>query len=386
MQESVCSSKPAVQLHDGDRRDQLNLLGWTPPSDLKECHLRTGPTIHETRVQCMRLVGFRYVILLMEVCILLVGVSQSATGRVGLCRFRRHELRNSTSRWRPAINLCWKRNGYFAGHAMTCNGSSENRESRPGNVPVLSDSHASLAAIDRLGGRVVEGIVSHDGIRRVTEVWFVKDAIRDDDLKYLLGFPYLRELVLLSVGVTDEGCATLMRLPVKSLLLRGDCSDVGLARLAQIKQLRHLYFTGDVTDSGLTNLINLRKLQDLQLTSPRVTSAGIKHLSTLTELQSLKLSGTMVDDAVFAHMQGMIQLEEIVLTETRVSDSRIADLLQFPKLASLDLEGTLVTDRCIDTLVKMKRLHFVRLSRTNVSSDGVKRLQKALPDATIVAP
>ncbi len=148
-----------------------------------------------------------------------------------------------------------------------------------------------------------------------------------------------------------------------SVWLQGSkVSDAGLAHLKDLRQVRFLFLDGtNVTDAGLANLEGLTSLRWLALSKTRVTDAGLVHLRGLVHLEVLQLNDTTVTDAGSVYLEGLIMLEGLSLQRTRLTDAGLVHFKGLTKLRSLELGGTKVT-----------------------YAGGVKGLQKALPNCTIL--
>jgi hypothetical protein len=113
--------------------------------------------------------------------------------------------------------------------------------------------------------------------------------VTDEGLKELSGHKHLKRLSLQGTRISDEGLKNLEPLasleglwldntlmsdgkPVKSVSL----TDAGLAHLAKLPNLTHLYITNtDVTDAGLAHLKSLARLEQVSLKGTAVTAEGI---------------------------------------------------------------------------------------------------------------
>ena len=155
-------------------------------------------------------------------------------------------------------------------------------------------------------------------------------------------------------------CLPCQRLLTLVLLGCRNVSDGGLKHLQAAKRLGHLDLRGArVTDSGLASLAQLRELRWLLLGGTRISSAGLRLLSGLKELEVLDLSQTLVgtDLSALAGLDGLCWLG---LNDTQIGDDSLRHLTGLSDLDHLDLRGTAVT------------------------TEGIARLQKALPGCRIV--
>jgi hypothetical protein len=114
------------------------------------------------------------------------------------------------------------------------------------------------------------------------------------------------------------------------------------------------------TDDELVRIEALGELKALWLTNTRITDAGLVHLQGLGRLETLGLDGaTKITDVGLLHLQELTRLRCLVLIDTQVTDAGLVHLEGLSQLKELDLCGT------------------------NVSDEGVKKLQQALPNCEI---
>jgi hypothetical protein len=209
-------------------------------------------------------------------------------------------------------------------------------------------------------------------------------------LRRLLGgrFGYLSERVY---GVYirrahDADIAPLRRLRhlTQVTLPESYVTDAGLARLGEMKELRHLVLShpsdpGRFTDAGIGHLKGLHHLEMLILTGTSVTDAGMIHLKDLRTLRRLDLEFANVGDAGLAHVRGLTGMEHLCLSHTRVTDAGLVNLSGLHRLRYLDLNNTAVSDAGLPQLSAKRGLRYLCLDHTRVTDAGVVHL--ARPDA-----
>jgi len=88
-------------------------------------------------------------------------------------------------------------------------------------------------------------------------------------------------------------------------------------------------------------------------------------LKGLTSLRILDLGGTQVTDAGLEHLEGLTNLEVLGLAGTRVTDAGLERLKGMTSLRRLELH-------------RVKNAPYMQ-----VTDEGVKKLQEALPDCKI---
>lgn len=137
-----------------------------------------------------------------------------------------------------------------------------------------------------------------------------------------------------------------------------------------------------ITDDQLVELTRLPKLENLNLTNTKITGAGLVHIGRLSNLQYLSLGNTQVDDDGLRHIANSERLWALILDGTNVTDEGLKHLKGLTNLEEwLGLVGTNVTDAGLVHLQRLTKLRSLNLRKTKVTADGVRELQRALPNA-----
>ena len=109
-----------------------------------------------------------------------------------------------------------------------------------------------------------------------------------------------------------------------------------------------------VTDVGLAKLTNLKNLRYLDLSGSGVTSVGLKTLAGLPKLQRLSLWNVKgVNDAGASSLESLKNVTSLDLSNTGVSDATLRALAKLPNLQRLYVSDTAVT---ADALTAFKKL------------------------------
>jgi hypothetical protein len=217
-----------------------------------------------------------------------------------------------------------------------------------------------VAEIERLNGHVY-----YDYHRRAFNNGGNPQLPGPDWLRDLLGVDYFADVVHINVNgpqVTNET----------------------LALLSSLTHLQALGVESDrITDSGVAMVARSKELISLTLGSKSITVASIDHLQGLANLEFLRCSGSQVDDSWIEHIVRLKSLHTLILNDTSVTDEGLAGLARLTNLDGLFFEDMPITDASLDQLHGMLNLTRIGLHQTQETKDGVKRLQKALPNGIV---
>ena len=97
----------------------------------------------------------------------------------------------------------------------------------------------------------------------------------------------------------------------------------------------------------------------------------------------LDLGRTIITDAALATVAKMPRLARLDLRQTKITDKGLESLTALKKLQVLNLYGTEVTDAGVQSLASIKSLKQVFLWQSKATEAGAKKLQAALPGATV---
>jgi hypothetical protein len=201
----------------------------------------------------------------------------------------------------------------------------------------------------------------------------------------------LRQLQQLTVCNIESGLDNLRELThLRSLKCDCDLNDQMEGQLRELGGLTRLEFllVGHISDNGLASLEGFQSLKGLCIRSSNYTDAGLRSIGRLRNLKDLILNEAGgapvgVTDTGLQHLQALSRLEHLSLFCTQITDAGLAQLKPMPKLRWLDLGFTEITDAGLLTLEGFSQLEELDLHGSAVSSDGVKKLQKALPNCKI---
>jgi Leucine-rich repeat (LRR) protein len=173
-------------------------------------------------------------------------------------------------------------------------------------------------------------------------------------LEAFVGFP----IQGIDCGILT-GVENLRLLDLSMSLIR----DEDLERLNTSGALRNLEVLilsdNKITDRGAKELIKSRELKYLDLGTNKLTNEGVRYLSHLSKLKVLELSINPIGPGVVSLLKMMRSLESLSLSYTKVGDDDLRLLAQFKNLKVISLTGSKVT------------------------KEGVEKLRRKLPNATI---
>lgn len=266
-------------------------------------------------------------------------------------------------------------------------------------------------------------------------------GLTDVDLAVMREFPSIRSLAFGVTGMTGTGLSVLKEMPnLESVALMGPSSpphaifnEANLSVLKECPHLKKFYFGADfaVSEEGfemlgkcpaietlglnvtamserslalLKNYPNLRELGINYVRSTMVTGERLD-LTQMPKLEKIRVSLPNPSDKLFdelANFKGTVRLYlprfpnarmsnpgrvrnlvELGLTYT-VNDEGLVHLRNLKKLQSLDLNAARISDVSVPILASMNSLSRLHLIQTDVTSEGLVRLQTALPECQIV--
>jgi hypothetical protein len=165
---------------------------------------------------------------------------------------------------------------------------------------------------------------------------------RDLCMEHVAHLTGLRALDLQDTSVTNAGMKYVVALKgLRWLRPPPLMDDAGMAYVAQLPSLTHLYLGGNrLTNAGLAHLAKLNSLTELYLGGGRITDDGLAHLAKVPTLRYLMLEGKNFTDSGFRHLRNMPNLEVLQLARwAGVTDAGLAHLEQLAGLTRLKLFG-----------------------------------------------
>ena len=185
--------------------------------------------------------------------------------------------------------------------------------------------HAAVQAIEKSGGEVLYDYqLGPDDYELQTAqppgpTW----------LRSLVGNDMFDDVVKVSIRADEqmEFVKALPHLTSLEFYCSDQVSDAGLAYLRDVPQLRSLGFgiSGHVTDAGLVHLSSLTQLRQLDMRYLDITDAGLEHVKGLNQLEELTL-GNAITNTGLEQLKGLTQLKELHVWATQVTDEGVLKL------------------------------------------------------------
>ena len=198
-------------------------------------------------------------------------------------------------------------------------------------------------------------------------------------LRACLGDDFFRnadEVILNGRAISEEDLAQPMNLSGLWYLF---LTDVKIVRVDSDNQRL-------IQDADLIGLGQLGELRRLALGKADINGFGLASLVNLKHLKSLNVVNTHVDDSGMESIGRIVPLADLNLGGTRISDSGLKQLRSLTNLKALNLWGTDVSDVGLEYLKVLTNLSDLDLSGTRVTAEGVRELQKVLPNTKITGP
>jgi hypothetical protein len=173
-------------------------------------------------------------------------------------------------------------------------------------------------------------------------------------------------------------------------LHRQEFEGTGLRSLVGLKHLQHLGLYGTpINDTGLEQVGKLTTLQNIVLSADRISDAGLHCLSTIPKL-NLDLMGpsvAQISDSRLEALSRLGNLDNLSFHKAHFANETSLSKLQILKnLGGLHFLDCDVTDAALESLRKLTNLHYLRFEKSKATAQGIRELQKALPNTTVVGP
>jgi Leucine Rich Repeat (LRR) protein len=113
--------------------------------------------------------------------------------------------------------------------------------------------------------------------------------------------------------------------------------------------------------------------------------ADYRYLRGLPALETLKFPENNLGDEALAQIGQIKTLKSLMLMENKITNGGLKHLSGLPALTQLDLRwNKQLDDTCLPHLVKLTGLKELNVFQTQISAEGVKKLEKALPNCKVI--
>ena len=265
---------------------------------------------------------------------------------------------------------------------------------------LMSEGLTPLAGLLRLSRLTVVDVNLKDSDYRLllslpalTEVYFTRTGIRDENLASILDHGGLRNIGLNDEhNVTNEGVAILRSAPSLIAIALVGCSFVTsetVKEIAQWSKLEGVELTAsNLGDADLSALNNLNKLTSLRLGKiPGVTVEGLRGLTKREMITNLAINLPQKDPSAaieqIAQMFPNLEMIHFSQLDTQKHDVELAGVSRFSKLKKVALTGAGFGNATLDVLAKMPGLELMSIETSSVTPDAVAAAMKANPKLKI---
>jgi hypothetical protein len=273
-------------------------------------------------------------------------------------------------------------------------------------VPVGLPSYAETFNIDRNAVSPapswLRSVFGDDFFCNVIYVGF-QGTGADFELVRLADLPSIRRIIMRSVPTASSGAQAQMHLRDDDLAIFGQLSQLqelrvhgqeiegpGLRALVDLKHLNKLDLYGTfINDTGLEQIGKLTRLQNIILSTDRISDASLQYLSTIPKL-ALDLTGPSIFPISDTRLQALGRLNNLdVLGFNKAQfddENSLKHLKNLTNLGGLVFRDCNVTDAGLHNLHGLKNLRLIEFEKSHATAQGIRELQKALPNTTVVGP
>jgi hypothetical protein len=244
----------------------------------------------------------------------------------------------------------------------------------PKPAPAPTDVAASVAELEKLGCKLTK-----NGQGNVIQADCKPATLSDEQVKLLEGLPSLENLSLENAKITNDGLASVAKLPRLKVLSLRRCSRltddalVHLVGLESLEQLLLLY--APFTDAGMTHVAKLKSLRALDLRGCLQTGdGGLEQIKNLPNLVDLKIRSNGVTDAGLAHLAGMKLRVFEIEDANQITDAGLKNFAGMTDLTKVNFMRVRIGDSGLENFTNCKKLKDVRLRGTSIDGSGLKAL------------
>lgn len=163
-------------------------------------------------------------------------------------------------------------------------------------------------------------------------------------------------------------------------------TDAVLKHLADSKKLTTLavQYAPGFTGEGLPAMPFLSTLLHVDFLGSGLNDKGIEALAACTQLQSLRATTGSASDEAYATLGKLPKLTDLRVDNTGFGDKAAAAIAATGVLQYLDVSFTRISNKGLEKLEALTSLTTLVIRGVKVSDAAVARLQKALPNCTVM--
>jgi hypothetical protein len=141
-----------------------------------------------------------------------------------------------------------------------------------------------------------------------------------------------------------------------------------------------------IQDDQLVCLKEFTQLHEIHIDNAPITGRGFSQLANLNHLELLYTPGSAINDAGLAGIETLRGLTQLQLSGTAITDAGLDHLKLLRNMEALWLDQTAVSDVGLNKLADLPRLYFLDLTKTNATTDGIRRFKKLRPSVSVNGP
>jgi serine/threonine protein kinase len=208
----------------------------------------------------------------------------------------------------------------------------------------------------------------------------------DNALKSILETPGILALCLRHVELTDSLLEQVGNMKNLKFLQILNCNNVPQSIFGHLKRARLQTLDIDVgpefKDLG-KSMSQLKTLNGITIGLAKITRQDIDYLAQKT-VGLLTLNTCEIEPDAFTDLKNAVGCGIFGCMNTKLTEEQLGQIAELPKVVFINLHRTNVRDEWLKQLYKCKKLIHLDVRKTEVTSSGVRALQRNIPTLTKV--